>query len=73
MITPIGIGVSDWFDSTTLDLVQYGVLPRYSGDWKEVAALWLQNPNITSKQVPRPEPFDDWREWASRFNQAIFG
>jgi len=73
VIIPYGMPEPDWFDTTTLDLVQYGPLARYEGSWRECAVQWLQNPQIAAFDVPRPDGFDDWRQWASRFNQAIFG
>ena len=73
MIIPVGISEGDWFDFTTFDLTGVGQLDRYEGDWKACASSWLRNPNLTAKKAPRPEAFDNFQEWASRFNQAVFG
>lgn len=73
MIIPRGISEQDWFDMTTLDLVQYGVLPRYSGDWRECADQWFQNSQLAQFDIPLQSSFVDFSEWASRFNQAVFG
>lgn len=73
MIIPVGISEGDWFDATTLDLSAYGQLPRYNGDWRDTANLWMLNSQVSQFDIPRQEIFSTFEEWASRFNQAVFG
>lgn len=73
MIIPIGVSEQEWFDFTTLDLSSYGQLPRYSGDWRESASSWMLNSQIAQLNIPRPEIFSTFQEWAFRFNQTVFG
>lgn len=73
MIIPIDITELDWFDASITDLVSYGVLARYEGDWRECASQWMLNSELSQLNLPRPETFSTFQEWAFRFNQTVFG
>lgn len=72
-IDPRYLDVVEWTDFTAPLLEKYGRLPRLDNPefWKEWALTLIQKPSIQSCQPPDPRYFDDWREWAFRFNQAV--
>ena len=70
------MSVEEWTDFMIPLLVGFedsGRLPRLDNPefWKEWALTLIQKPSIASKNPPDPRYFEDWREWAMRFNQAV--
>lgn len=39
--------------------------------WREWATNILDTPNFEGQNAPNPYQFDDWEEWAMRFNQVV--
>ena len=74
-IDPYGSGVVEWVDRMTLELEPFGDIPELTEpeSWQEWALAVIQNTQIARCQPPDPRFFKDWREWACRFNQTIYG
>lgn len=74
IIDPRGQDVGDWID-TVVDLmsafVPVMILRDAETEWK----MWGYHVRHTLRfrgiLVPDPGPYDDWAEWAMRFNQTI--
>lgn len=75
MIDPRGMkDVREWADFITLPLNQIGVSPRqleHTENWKSWAFNLIQSSQIAGFDPPDPRMYNDWVEWAFRFNQAV--
>lgn len=75
MIDPRGMrDAREWVDFVTLPLQQIGVTPRRLDDpknWKSWAFNVVQSAHLARFNPPDPRYFDDWMEWAFRFNQVV--
>jgi len=74
MITlPVIIELRDWADQLSLDLAEYAPIPRLDDEskWQEWGVAFCALSGISQKNPPNPLAFDDWRDWASRFVQAV--
>lgn len=72
LINPIPMPMDAWCDMSTLALSKFGNIPRLEGkQWKRWALNVVQLSSIAKFNVPSPLAFDDWREWAIRFNEAL--
>jgi hypothetical protein len=73
IIDPRFLTVQEWTDSMVFSLLDKSDLPRLDAPeaWKEWAMTVLQDARISQMNPPDPRFFDDWREWAFRFNQAL--
>ena len=63
----------DWADRMSLVLDSM-VIPEKLLDpeeWREWATNILDTPNFEGQNVPNPYQFEDWMEWAMRFNQVV--
>lgn len=72
-IDPRGMTVIEWTDRMALPLDSM-VIPERLDDpkqWREWATNILDTPNFEGQNAPNPYQFDDWREWAMRFNQVV--
>lgn len=72
-IDPRGMSVMEWTDRMTIVLDEM-VIPEKLLDpaqWREWATNIIDTPNFEGQNVPNPYQFDDWREWAMRFNQVV--
>lgn len=74
-IDPRGFDVIEWTDRMNTELTGIGIPPRVlkEDDWTEWALSVIQFPKIAAVQAPDPRSFTDWKEWAFRFNQTIYG
>lgn len=72
-VDPRYMTVIEWTDFMVPLLVKAGRVPRLDNPqfWKEWALTLIQKPTIGQFSPPDPRHFDDWREWAMRFNQAV--
>ena len=77
MIDPRNIPTAvEWADLSTPDIINvgFGLIPRLitDGDWQEWAEslIHLQPKGLRLPSDPRV--YTDWRDWAVKFNQAIF-
>jgi hypothetical protein len=69
---PTHMTLSDWANQVALDLDPFGTFGRlYDPDnWRGWAMQFLNNASL-GRNFPHPDYFDDWREWAERFTQAL--
>ena len=69
---PSGLGLRDWADQISLDLDPYGAFGRLDVEdqWKNWAMQFVNNMTL-KENVPIPYAYDNWREWAERFCQAL--
>lgn len=73
VVDPLGLPALEWFDSTG-DNLSWIVAPMKLQDvseWKTWARHVVQNPTIGGLSPPNPDQYDNWEEWAVRFNQTI--
>lgn len=73
MIDPTLMTAIEWTDRMAQQLPD--LLPvklNREEDWKAWAWHVLQSPTISGRNPPNPASFTDWREWAYRFNNAVF-
>lgn len=73
ILDPRGYDVVEWTDYLNLEMGQFGLVPRLDDEkkWREWAATVIAFPAISGHNPPNPYQFEDWREWAFRFNQVI--
>lgn len=73
MIDPRHMEVKDWCDQMVQNLAPLVNAPQLLNpkDWQTWANSVISSPQIRVLHPPDPRLFDDWREWAFRFNQAV--
>lgn len=73
IIDPRGLTVTDWCDSMALQLSAVMIPEKLLAPerWQDWARNVVQVPAISAFQPPSPNGFDDWSEWAFRFNQVV--
>ena len=72
VIDPIGMSMRDWCDSMVIQLEPHSHSARLDdGNWQQWAAWFTTAPNLSQNHAPSPYAFDDWREWAKSFNNAM--
>lgn len=71
MINPIGMTAVEWTDRMALLLRVSTLRIDREEDWKAWARHVIQSPEISRYNPPQPETFDEWTEWAWRFNQTV--
>ncbi len=72
-IDPRGMTVIQWADRMSL-ILDSMVIPERLDDpeqWREWATNIIDTPNFEGQNVPIPYQFDNWMEWAMRFNQVV--
>jgi hypothetical protein len=64
----------EWADMTTPAILRFGQIPKLmrEEDWPNWAFLIVQLQPLEARRLPDPRTYTDWREWAIRFNQAVF-
>lgn len=72
-IDPHGFTAREWTDYMGSELESFGQLPILHTDheWREWASAVMLLPKLAAINPPDPYAFDDWRDWATRFNQLI--
>lgn len=72
-IDPRYLSVTQWTDAMRLQLEGRSAPPRLDDPnaWADWALIVVQAPRIAKMNPPDPRKFLDWRDWASRFNQAV--
>lgn len=74
IIDPRGLDAITWANQTIPSLARLGVLAPSLQDeeqWRQWGLVVMQDPRVARFNPPIPQGFDDWREWAVRFNQAV--
>ncbi len=70
---PVGISLLDWADQITLDL-ENQMQPRKLLnvlEWQDWAVQFTVYGTLPGDQPPNPYQFDNWRDWAERFCDAV--
>lgn len=69
---PSGLGLRDWADQIALDLDPYGAFGRLDDEerWQDWGMQFLNNMTL-KENLPVPYNFENWRDWAERFCQAL--
>ena len=72
-VDPIGMNALDWFDAMTLALSEHEILPRLSSEdeWQMWGSRAVISPRLSNYHIPSPYRFDNWRDWARSFNNAL--
>lgn len=72
VVDPRGMTVENWTALSAFYLAPYGTLPKLTDPdlWRDWAAVVINFPAIAGLNPPNPAGFDDWIDWAPRFNQA---
>lgn len=72
-VDPRNITLEQWAADTTLPLSRLCLVPLLLDPkgWKQWAQVIIQSRNVAVYTPPDPSRFDDWRDWAFRFNQAV--
>lgn len=73
VVIPYGMETRDWVDRTASNLARFvSVLKIQRGDeWRVWGSHVRQVLAVKGILTPDPDEFEDWTEWASRFNQII--
>lgn len=72
---PVGISYVDWFYQIRTDYPELDLLPLrpVEDNWIDDVETLLRNPQCATFNVPRPQGFSGWREWADRFINSYGG
>lgn len=73
VIDPRGLSVIEWTDYMNDSLLGFSLAPRldHPDEWRGWALAVCQSPRISARNPPNPLQYDNWQEWAERFNQAV--
>lgn len=75
MIDPRGMkDAREWADFITIPLNIIGITPRRLDNpknWKNWAYNLIQSAQLSGFYPPDPRFFQNWEDWASRFNQVV--
>jgi hypothetical protein len=68
-------GPVEWADMMYVTLQQFGVPSQLDdpGHWREWATALLSFSGFGTVAIPDPRGFDEWSDWAARFNQSVGG
>lgn len=72
-INPRGLTVKEWCDYMVDELMQYGQAPviQDETDWQEWGQQICKLPTIAGFNPPDPRFFNNFYDWAERFNSAV--
>lgn len=75
IIDPVGMRAVEWADAVTINLEQFGNLPRLDSEdgWRDWALQLMTLGSLSGTTVPDPYMFLDWRPWAESFNKNLAG
>jgi hypothetical protein len=73
MINPRGMTVTEWTDFMTQPLTGFSQPPRLDNpdEWQLWALLVVLSPRIAAMNPPNPLEFQNWLNWAERFNETV--
>ena len=74
MVDPKGMEPQDWCDIMVLELDALGTIPimNMGMTWKEWGNQVIQLYEISIKDPPDPDDYDEFEEWALDFNDSVF-
>jgi hypothetical protein len=63
----------DWCNDMVEEVERFGTAPIISepDQWRGWAVQVCSFPDIAKSNPPNPLLFDDWQQWAIRFNQCV--
>jgi hypothetical protein len=72
-INPVGLSIKEWCDYMVDELVQFGQAPvlQDERDWQRWGQDICRLPGVAGFNPPNPGLFDNFYEWAERFNSAV--
>ena len=72
-IFPRGMTIKEWCDQNVPLLARYGQVPflQNENSWREWGMSVNTNPQVAAFNPPDPSFFDDFYDWAERFNSAV--
>lgn len=71
-INPIGMTIKDWCDIMVEELIDLGQAPYVQNDdWQQWGREVLRLPDVAAFNPPDPTFFDNFYEWAQRFNSTV--
>ena len=72
-IDPRGMTVIEWTDRMWIMLDKVTLVERLDNpdEWQDWAEGLSDSPSLEGQNIPDPYAFDDWREWAMRYNQVV--
>ncbi len=69
---PQGLDFNTWAARVTEQFASYGIPePFNESRWKDWACSLFAANALTQKDIPSPQGFTDWRQWASRFLETV--
>ena len=69
---PIGLQFVEWGAIVAEQLAPFGVAPPINEDsWRTWVCALFYVPELVALNIPQPEGFDDWREWAQQFIGSV--
>ncbi len=73
MIDPRGLSVMDWTDSMSFLLDSESPIMRLDNpdNWRIWARNFIGDPDLVGQNMPDPDYFEDWEEWAMRLNSTV--
>lgn len=71
MIDPRFMSVLEWTDRMSASLPFPALRLFDPVKWREWARNTIQYPQVSVFNPPDPDQFEEWREWAERFNQVV--
>jgi hypothetical protein len=71
IIDPRGLTATEWCDYMADELTVLPMKIARDEDWRDWARHVIQDPSIARHNPPNPEFFEDWQEWAFRFNESV--
>lgn len=72
-INPVGMPVRTWCDFMVSELLAYGQVPylQTESDWQDWGQRVCKLPGIAGLNPPNPMYFNNFYDWAERFNSAV--
>lgn len=72
-INPRGLEIKDWCDFMVDELVQFGQAPflQDPNEWQQWGQQINKLPGVAAFNPPDPRFFDNFYDWAERFNSAV--
>lgn len=72
-VDPRGLTVQEWTSFSTPSLSRLASVPVLGDqrDWQQWALAVIQSSKVSRFGPPDPRHFDNWQDWAFRFNQAV--
>lgn len=63
----------EWCNDMIGELESFGTAPiiKDESEWKRWAMTVCQFPGVARLTPPNPVVFQDWKQWAIRFNQSV--